>query len=769
MNTKILKPKSISVCILLIAFILFAYWPVQHNEFINFDDHLYIKDNRWVKAGLTIEGFIWAFDVNGAGYWQPLTWLSHMLDVTLFGLNPVGHHLTNLGIHLTNALLLFWFFFHTTGRLYRSFFIAALFALHPLNVESVAWAASRKNLLSTFFWMLSLLFYVRYGESPTRNRYLMILVVFVMGLMVKPMLVTLPFVFLLLDYWPLRRLRLDYEQQRVSGRSEKVLPERKANAYQLVIEKLPMLAFSALSIGLTIYSTQQIGINVAEHAAPMTLRFANALVSYFGYLAKIFWPHNLAVFYPFPKALPMWQVAGSGVLLILFTTLSLLSAKDKPYLTIGWLWYLGTLVPVIGIFQAGAWPALADRWAYVPMIGIITIIAWATPEITSKWRIRVPVLSLFGISILVCCAVLVRLQVQYWQNSRILFQHALEVTQESSLAHNNLGLALFGEGQTNAALQHFKTALKLKPQNIEAHNNMGQALLKQGMVNEAVDHYRKLLKLYPSEAVTHKCLALALFEQGRIAESISHLQTSLRLRPNYASGYFNLGKIYFKQGQTKKAAKCYLEAIRLRPDFPEAHNNLGILLLKEGKLRMAVSYFRKALEQKNDYAPALENLEKVRLAQNAAKEKQAQIMDKLSRNSGDAALYLKLGDLYQEQGELTEALKNYQKAFSLRPNSLPAIKKLAIGHAMNGGYDKAIELLNKLILLKPDDTAPYIYLAGIYARQNKLNESIEWLKRAIAKGYRNWDSLKKDQNFDNIKEAPSFKALIPAEPLNAEL
>jgi tetratricopeptide (TPR) repeat protein len=766
MNHKILLRKKISICFVLAAITLLAYWPVQNHEFINFDDNLYVTGNHQVKAGLTLDGLIWAFDFNKKGYWQPLTWLSHMLDVELFGLNSTGHHLTNLWFHLANALLLFWILYRTTGCLYRSAFIAALFAVHPLNVDSVAWVAERKNLLSTFFWMLSLLFYVRYVERPKTNRYFLILVIFAMGLMVKPMLVTLPFVFLLLDYWPLKRLGFNRRQEHasVAPAGEGIL-ERQSHALKLVLEKLPLLVLSGVSIGLSILSTQQMGIVVATDTVPMTLRIANALVSYLSYLVKMIWPHNMAIFYPFPQDLPLWQVAGSGVLLVTFTAIFLLRLTHKPYLAIGWLWYLGTLVPVIGIVQAGEWPSMADRWVYIPMIGIIMIITWALTEMTSKWRHKIPALAVLGISVLACCIVLVRIQLQYWENSRVLFTHALEITQENGIAHNNLGSALLWEGETTAALHQFKAALELSPNRPKIHNNIGHALIKLGRVDEAVDRYLESLQLNPLEAETHNSLAVAFIEQGRLAESILHLQKALDLEPNYADAYVNLGAAYRRQGQIKRAARCYMEAIRLRPDLPEAYNNLGLLLLREGKLKAAASYFSKALDKKPDYAAARDNLEKVRTARDTFNEVVAQIQAEIKRNPEDGDLFLKLGDLYKEQSELDDALKHYQKAFLLRPDSLPTIKKLAIVHAMQGRYDEAIELLNKMITLQPDDTEPYYYMAGIYSRQNNINASIAWLKKAIAKGYNNWDRLKIDRNFDNIRETSFFKALVTSKSI----
>lgn len=752
--------KKIVVCLIIAVISLIAYWPVQDHDFINLDDDLYITGNQKVKAGLTLDGIAWAFSFNEKGYWQPLTWLSHMLDVELFGLNPAGHHLANLIIHIASALLLFWFLYRGTGRLYRCAFLATLFALHPLNVDSVAWAAERKNLLSSFFWMLSLLFYVRYAEKPNIKRYGLTWVTFIIGLMVKPMLVTLPFVFLLLDYWPLRRLVFHRRRRSADRDPQKEGPnKRQLSLLQAVMEKVPFLLFSGLSVWISIVSTQQMGIVVAGETVPMTMRFANAVVSYFSYLAKIFWPHNLAIFYPFPKALPMWQVAGCGVLMLAFSAFVLLKSRAKPYLATGWFWYLGTLVPVIGIIQAGEWPALADRWAYIPMIGIMIVGVWGADEITAKWRFKTPALIVTAIVVLVGCVIAVRMQLPYWQNSRVLFAHAVEITEKNGLAHNNLGSALLWDGQYDAALQQFQAAVKIRPDSTKIHNNIAHALVKLGRVDEAIERYVESLKLNPKEAATHNSLAVVLLEKWQIAEAIQHLQTALRLEPDYADAYVNLGSVYRRQGKNKMATRYYLQAIRLQPDLPEAYNNLGLLLLKAGKLQSAAANFHKSLEIRPDFKSARENLKKVQTAQTAYRQTLTQLKDKIKNNPDDADLYMQLGDLYKDQGTLNQALENYQKAFLIRPESRPVMKKLAIGHAMTGNYDPAVELLRKMIAQQPNDTEPYIYIAGIYARQNKAAESIEWLKRAIARGYHNWDRLKRDSNFDNIRENASFKAL----------
>ena len=762
MNLKILQKKKVTVCLLLAAITLLAYWPVQHHEFINLDDDLYITGNQKVKAGLTTDGLIWAFDFNGKSYWHPLTWLSHMLDVELFGLNSAAHHLANLWIHLVNVLLLFGVLYRATGRLYRCAFIAALFAVHPLNVDSVAWMAERKNLLSTFFWVLTMLLYMRYVERPSAKRYGYMSLAFACGLMTKPMLVTLPFVLLLMDYWPLKRLDDKHGwQHSATWQDTMFAPARKCGVSRLIVEKMPLLMLSGVSIWISILSTQEIDMMVATDTVPLTLRIGNALVSYLGYLSKIFWPHNLAIFYPFPKNLPFWLVVGSGILLVAMTALIILKSNRKPYLATGWLWYLGTLVPVIGIVQAGVWPSMADRWVYIPMIGILIIIAWATAEMITKWRPKMQVLvAVLGVSALVCCVFLARLQLHHWQNSRLLFRHALNVTGGSDIVHNNLGSALLWEGDFKAALHHFKAALKFNPLMTKLHNNIAQTLVKLGRINQAVDRYRVSLKLDPFEAETHNGLAVALFEQGRIKESIHHLHTAVRLEPKYPDVYVNLGAVYRQQGNSKMAARYYLQALRLNPDLPEAHNNLGLLLMTEGKYKVAAAYFRKALEIKPEFSPARENLKKLQTAQIAYRQKLAQLNDDIRKNPEDGDLFIELGDLYKVQGSFSQALVNYQKAYSILPESRRVMKKLAIGHAMAGNYDQAVELLQKMIGLQPDDTDPYIYLSGIFARQNQLDESIVWLKKAIARGYHNWDRLLTDDNFENIREKPAFKALV---------
>ena len=754
MIRKIKEKQLASIAAGLLILTAIAYAGVRNHEFINFDDDIYVTENSMVGKGLTYKGLAWALGFNERGYWQPLTWLSHMLDCELFGLDPAGHHLANLVLHLANSLLLFWALYRMTDSVYRCAFIAAVFALHPLNVDSIAWVAERKNLLSTFFWMLSLIAYTRYAEYPRLNRYLMTLTLFALGLMAKPMLVTLPFVFLLLDYWPLARLSIG---QRPDLQRTGPIP---VNAIGLIIEKIPFFVLSIVSVSLSILSTRHIDNMISAETVPMSMRIDNALVSYLNYIKKMFQPTDLAVFYPYPEFIPGWQVAAAGVLLTLVTALCLWMIKRKAFLAVGWFWYLGTLVPVIGIVQGGMWPELADRWAYVPLIGLFMMIAWLVPVPFSRGRLGRAVLTAAALAVIASLFFATQRQVTHWRSSRTLFEHALKVTPPNFVTHNNLGNALLDQGEVEAALSHFRAAAKLEPQKSSVHNNLGNALMKLERVDEAIASYARSIKLNPGKAKTHNNLAVALNQRDQLTESIQHLQTALRLEPDYADAYSNLGAAYRQKGEIKKAAKSYLRAIQLNPHFPQAYHNLGLLLRQEGQLDPAINYFRLALKQDPEFTAARDNLKTALAARDTYRNALHQLREELDRSPDDAGLYSKLGDLYKHHGKLNKALAQYQQALRIRPNYYHARYQSAVIYAMQGNYDKALGLLKRLAAIQPDHIEIYYYIAGIYARQNDVNNSIDWLKKAIARGYNNWERLKRDRNFNNISGTSDFNRLL---------
>ena len=546
---------DVLICLFLVIAILVVYWQMNYHEFINFDDASYILENQHVQKGLTSESISWAFGFTDLVYWMPLTWLSHMLDCQIYGLIPGMHHRTSLIFHIVNSILLFFVLQKMTGALWKSAFVAALFALHPINVESVAWVAERKNLLSTFFWMLTMLAYVYYTSHPNLYRYFLTFLLLMLGLMAKPMLVTLPFVLLLLDYWPLGRFR-------------------QQSTFNLIFEKIPFFALSAVSAYISSISVQRYGIVVSMELVPMKLRLANALVSYVQYIEKMIWPKNLAIFYPFPDTLPIWQVFGAGLFLVSISFLVLLNFRKKPYLCIGWLWFLGTLIPVIGLKQAGLWPAMADRWAYVPLIGIFLIISWGIPELVSKWRHKKIGLALAATVLLLILMTVTWLQVRCWTNSVSLFKNAFEVTANSYIVHFKLGEALTETDKTEEAISHYREVLRLKPGYAHAHHNLGVILEDQGRTNEAMNHYIAALKINPKLERTHN----------------------------------NLGGILNSKGERDKAVKHYFYALRLNNDFAEAYNNIGVVLALKGKFNRAIVFFRIALRIKPDYSQAQNNL-----------------------------------------------------------------------------------------------------------------------------------------------------------------
>jgi uncharacterized membrane protein YqjE len=438
---------DVLICLFLVIATLVAYWQVRNHNFLSFDDYLYILHNQHVNNGLSFKSISWAFSFTDIAYWHPLTWLFHMLDCQIYGLNPSMHHTTSLILHIINCLLLFLVFKGMTGAVWKSTFIAALFALHPINVESVAWVAERKNVLSTLFWMLTLLTYGYYSLQPGFYRYFLTLFCFLLGILAKPMLVTLPFVLLLFDYWPLERLRSSSPTN--TGRY------KKASLLHLILEKFPFFLLAGASIYISSLSVQHHGIVVSTESVSMKLRVANALVSYVKYIEKMIWPKNLAVFYPFPDTLPVWQILGAALFLVCASIFVFRALRSKPYLVVGWLWYIGTLVPAIGLIQAGLWPSIADRFAYVPLIGLFIIIAWGVPDFVARWRYKKIVLATTAIVLLLTFTAATWFQNRYWANNIALFKHSLDVTNDNDVAHQKLGEALAAQGKTDEAVRHY--------------------------------------------------------------------------------------------------------------------------------------------------------------------------------------------------------------------------------------------------------------------------------------------------------------------------
>jgi protein O-mannosyl-transferase len=681
---------KLCIILFLIGAPLAVFWQVQSHEFVNFDDDVYVTKNPHVQAGLTLESLSWAFATTRGGNWHPLTWLSHMLDCQLYGLKPAGHHLTSLVFHIVSTLILFLVLRRMTGALWGSSVVAALFALHPLHVESVAWVAERKDVLSTFFWMLTMGAYIRYVERPKLGRYLLAFLSFALGLMSKPMLVTLPFVLLLLDYWPLRRIQFG---QRAGN--------RKSDIRRLVLEKVPFFALSAVSSLVTFFAQRSGGAVGSLEALPLATRMANALVSYVSYIGKMIWPSHLAVFYPYSDMLPTWQVAGAGLLLVSLSVLVILAASRRPCLTVGWFWYLGTLVPVIGLVQVGA-QAMADRYTYVPSIGLFIMMAMGVPPLLGGWRYRRVILATSTGLVLSIFMIVTWLQVRYWRDGVTLFEHSLEVTSNNYVilnnlgvalsergkneeaasrfreslqimannpeAHNNLGIALAKLGKIQEAITHYTEALRIKPHDAEAHNNLGVALAAQGKIQEAITHHTEALRIEPLDAEAHNNLGVALGKQGRMQEAITHFGEALRIKPDYADAHYNLGSALATQGKNQEAIVHYTEGLRIKADYAEAHNNLGVALAKQGRMQEAIAHFGEALRIKPDYADAHYNLGGALSAHGKNQEAIAHFEEALRIKPNFAEVHLALGLTYLTIGKRDSALEEYKILRTINPD-----------------------------------------------------------------------------------------------------
>jgi protein O-mannosyl-transferase len=526
--------RTLFICIFLTAAPLAAYWQVQNYDFILFDDPDYVTQNPYVMQGLSLEGLQWAFTQAHAGNWHPLTWLSLMLDSHVFGLDAGGYHLTNLLLHVVNVLLLFGLLKRMTGGLWRSAFVAAVFAIHPLHVESVAWVTERKDVLSLFFGLLTIWAYVGYARHGGIGRYLLVAILLALGLMAKQMLVTWPFVLLLLDYWPLRRMQVNGSHTDPKASHSSSI--RSSPPIKLVLEKIPLFGIVAAAVVIVIFAQQSDKAIVDTAGLPMSARLGNALVSYVDYLGKMIWPRNLSVFYPHPAligdGLWWWQVAGCAVLLAIITVVAYRLRRTRPYFLVGWLWYLGTLVPAIGLMQVGR-QAMADRYTYIPLMGIYIILAWTAADLTAGWRSRKYILSITSAVVFSACLAGTWVQVGYWKNSQTLFTHALAVDWNNPLAHNSLGVVFLNQGKIDKATHHFQEAVRINPRHVSAQLNLANVLLSQKQPDQAIVHYKRTVELWPERIDARYSLATLLAIQGRYNQAIEHFRILLQTNPDH--------------------------------------------------------------------------------------------------------------------------------------------------------------------------------------------------------------------------------------------
>jgi tetratricopeptide (TPR) repeat protein len=773
---------ELTLALLLGVVTLAIYLPSLGHDFLQYDDQEYVTANLHVSSGLTPDGFVWAFG-NHVSNWHPLTWLSHMLDCQLYGLRPAGHHFTNILLHAVNVVLLFLLLRRITGAVWRSACVAALFAWHPLHVESVAWIAERKDLLSGLFFMLTLLSYSGYVQSRNARveegreereevrhhasrityhesrSYALTLLLFALGLMSKPMLVTLPFVLLLLDYWPLGRFT-----------SVSKGPSLKS-VLALVLEKVPFLVLAAADCVLTLSAQRESFSVVSAAGLPIGQRLAHTLVAYAHYIVAMFVPRHLAVFYPYETPSTL-ETLGAGLLLGLLTLGAILAAKrrveDNPpcqrrrYLLVGWLWYLGMLVPVIGLVQVGdqAW---ADRYTYLPLLGLFIALVWGGAELLTRRAqprtgpqalassntgtqpgaqsptqapilFRLPALAL---TLLLLLATF--LQLRYWKNTWTLFEHAARVTHNNYRAVAVLGSLLAAQGRLDEAKEHYALALSYKQGYAEAHFLLGDALLREGQLDQAINHLRQALRFKPMQEQTHLLLGTALGKQNKYDEAAAQYHAALELNSDSAAAHNNLGRLLHAQGKFDGAFEHYAAAIKLAPDFAEVHNNVGILLLQQGKAPQAITQLREAVRLNPASRDSEYNLALALNRQQGWAEAASLFAKTVDGANPDANAHYEYGLALAHLGKTPAARSEYAQALLLQPEFMPAMDGLAWILATspkpelrNG--EQAVALAERACFLTQRKDADKLKtLAAAYAEAGRFGEAVQTVQEATDK------------------------------------
>jgi len=666
--------RQVFISLALVIATVGVYLTVRHHGFLNLDDDRFVTDNPSIRGGLTWPSVHWALTAglthhdSNVDYWRPLSFLSHALDIELFGLRPAGHHLINVGIHAAAAVALFLVLQSMTNAPWRCAFVAAIFALHPLHVESVAWVAERKDVLSGLLFMLTLGAYIRYVRGTfSLPRYLTVVLVFALALMCKSMVATLPFVLLLLDYWPLGRTR--WASPVVAGTTVAVPPSR------LLKEKVPLFALAAASSVVTSWRLHETGGMDFPWVSP-GIRIANAVLSYAGYIGKLVWPTGLAVWYPLPPELSAAAVTVAGLGLVGVTGAVIWGARRRPWLVTGWLWYLGMLVPVIGVFQ-GSGEAMADRFTYLPSIGLTLMLCWSVPARAMERRSLKMITGVAAGAALLACAALSRIQVRYWKDSVTLFRHALDVTRDNWLAHNNLGIALFALGALQEGLRQFETAVQLQPHSATAHFNLADALGRSGKSEEAIQENQQALRLRPDYPEARYNLAELLTALGRNQEAIAQYGEALRLDPDRAQTHCKLGNALARTGRLEDAIAHYERALQIEPDNAETHLNLGGALARLGKPEEAIQQYQEALRIRPDYVAAHNNLANALGRAGKLDEAIRQYEQALRIDPGLVEAHYNLGVTLEKAGRVPEAIQHYEQALRIKPDFTAARNALA--------------------------------------------------------------------------------------------
>ena len=830
---KIIKNQALLIAVFLCILTLIPYWQVRKYDFVTFDDPLYVTKNEQVKKGLTLESIRSAFSLGIPGergtYWHPLTTLSHTLDVQLFGLDGGVHHLVNLVVHSANVVLLFLVFTLMTRAPVRSGLVALLFALHPVNVDSVAWIAERKNLLSTFFWLLTMLCYYWYTRKLSIVRYGSMVVIFSLGLLSKPMLVSLPFVLLLLDYWPLKRITFETGES-LSEKKRKfveLLKKKRKQLCRLVLEKIPLLVLSLVSIYVSMLSlrlTRQIGYGVP---IPFGLRVENAIVSYIHYLYKMVLPLNLTFFYPFPKEVPFYQVALSALLIGMMTLVVFTMFRRHKYLTVGWLWYLGTLFPVIGLVQGGLWPQIAERWAYVPFIGIFIMVVWGGWELLSPLRFGRIVAAVVSSSVIIVLMIMTYTQTGYWKDNYTFYTRGIEVNSANYIAFTNLGIVFLERkdfdkardffektleitstypypyynlariAETNnpeEAISFYYQALQRDPGYLEAYKSLAKLFLDLDRLEESMQVYEHARKIYPNDKYVLNGIASVLLKSDKPLDAKEYLNQVLQKNPRFAIALNNMGVVHNTLGNTNEAIDQFLAALQADPTYAEAYNNLAILYQQQGRDDEALTHFLEAVRHDPEDEKAHYNLGVLYAKQNNISAAREQFVKAVQINPEHSEAHYGLALCYSRLGTIDLAMFHLRETLRIDPDEVRArqildvlleqtqaisdeitrlsvleeqsprdprlLLNLVVRYKQIGEVGIAMEYLKKIATLLPENHEVYYNMACLSSIQNRIDETLEHLEKAIEKGFSNWELMKTDPDLENVRADARFQGLI---------
>jgi len=727
-----------AICFALVAITLLIFGRTVRFNFFNYDDSFYVYENPFVSDGLTRAGLVRAFTHPLVGNWHPLTSISLMLNAQWSGLAAGSYHLVNVVLHTLAVLLLFLVLRTMTGALWRSAFVAALFAIHPLRAESVVWISERKDVLSGVFFLLGLWVYSRYVKKPPAlGRYLLVALTLTLGLLSKAMLVTFPFVLLLLDYWPLKRFA--FAPLNGAGQVEERTTARLSG---LILEKLPLVLLAAGAAVATFFA-QEPALKAAQDLS-LSWRFENALVTIWVYLRQMVWPSHLAVFYPHPRGtLPLWLVGASLLALLTFTAAVLSVRKRHPYLVTGWLWYLGMLVPVLGLVQVG-WQAHADRYTYLPQIGIYLMISWGVADLTAGWRRRRLILGAAATLLIAGLMLLAARQVDYWSSSVALWRHTLAVTTDNDVAERGLATALIKLGQVDEAIAHDRAALRIRPGDTNSLTNLANALFQKGDLPEAIEHFREAVRLRPNDNMVRRNLAKALFRNGALDESIAEFREALRILPTDSDAAYSLGSAFLQKGEADAAIPYFRKAIELKRNDIAAHYNLAIALQRDNQFDPAIAEFRETLRLDPRKVDAHNNLAITLLKKGLAEEAIAEWQTALQIEPGNAEMHNNLAVAFLAQGRIAETVAEWQETLRLQPDkvgteiSLAWVLSTAPEDTLRNGA-RALELAQHASQISAGrNLMIYRVLAAAYAEsgqfQAAINTAQEGAHRAETEG-----------------------------------